>query len=100
MPCYNEEDVLHIFHSRLVASLSGIEGGWEVIYINDGSKDGTLRIIKELQAANPCTGFAALSRNFGKEAAMSAGLRLSRGTAVILAGRDAHPRLLGIFFHR
>lgn len=88
VPCYNEEEVLPIFHSRLVASLSGIEGGWEVIYVNDGSKDGTLRIIKELQAANPCTGFAALSRNFGKEAAMSAGLRLSRGSAVILIDAD------------
>ncbi len=88
VPCYNEEAVLPIFHARLVASLSGMEGGWEVIYVNDGSKDGTLRIIKELQAANPCTGFAALSRNFGKEAAMSAGLRLSRGSAVILIDAD------------
>ena len=88
VPCYNEEEVLPIFHSRLLASLAGVAGGWEVIYVNDGSKDGTLRIIKELHAANPCTGFAALSRNFGKEAAMSAGLRLARGTAVILIDAD------------
>ena len=88
VPCYNEEEVLPIFHSRLLASLAGVAGGWEVIYVNDGSKDGTLRIIKELHAASPCTGFAALSRNFGKEAAMSAGLRLSRGTAVILIDAD------------
>ena len=88
VPCYNEEEVLPIFHSRLVASLSGIEGNWEVIYVNDGSKDGTLSIIKELHAANPFTGYAALSRNFGKEAGMSAGLRLSRGSAVILIDAD------------
>ena len=88
VPCYNEEEVLPIFHSRLVASLAGIAGGWEVIYVNDGSKDGTMRILKELQLADPGVAFAALSRNFGKEAAMSAGLKLSRGNAVILIDAD------------
>ena len=88
VPCYNEEEVLPIFHSRLVASLAGISGGWEVIYVNDGSKDGTLRILKELQLAESGVAFAALSRNFGKEAAMSAGLKLSRGNAVILIDAD------------
>ena len=88
MPCYNEEDVLPIFHRRLSLALSGLEGGWEVVYVNDGSKDGTLRILKELQLADPSVGFAALSRNFGKEAAMSAGLRLARGNAVVMIDAD------------
>lgn len=88
VPAYNEEDVLPIFHRRLVAALEGLEGGWEVIYVNDGSKDGTLGILKQLQLADARTGFAALSRNFGKEAAMSAGLRLARGEAVILIDVD------------
>ena len=88
VPCYNEEDVLPIFHARLVAALAGLEGGWEVVYVNDGSRDGTLRILKALQRSDPSTGFAALSRNFGKEAAMSAGLRLARGDAVILIDAD------------
>ena len=88
VPVYNEEEVLPIFHNRLVAALASIEGGWEVIYVNDGSKDGTLRILKELQLAGASVGFATLSRNFGKEAAMSAGLKLSRGSAVILIDAD------------
>ena len=88
VPCYNEEDVLPIFHGRLIASLEGIAGGWEVIYVNDGSKDGTLDILKKLQLAEPGVAFAALSRNFGKEAAMSAGLKLSRGNSVILIDAD------------
>ena len=88
VPVYNEDEVLPIFHSRLVAALTGIEGGWEVIYVNDGSKDGTLRILNELQRADASVGFASLSRNFGKEAAMSAGLKLSRGSAVILIDAD------------
>ena len=88
VPAYNEEDVLPIFHTRLVAALAGVEGGWEVVYVNDGSKDGTLGILKGLQSANPAIGVVALSRNFGKEAAMSAGLKLARGQAVILIDSD------------
>lgn len=88
VPVYNEEEVLPIFHSRLGAALGNIEGGWEVVYINDGSTDGTLSILKQLQLTDSAVGFAALSRNFGKEAAMSAGLRLARGNAVILIDAD------------
>ena len=88
VPCFNEEEVLPIFHARLVAALAGIKGGWEVVYVNDGSKDGTLGMLKDMQLANPAVGFAALSRNFGKEAAMSAGLRLARGQAVVVIDAD------------
>ena len=100
VPAYNEEEVLPIFHARLVAALTNIkelEGRWEVIYVNDGSKDGTLRILKKLQLTDPAIGVAALSRNFGKEAAMSAGLKLARGDAVILIDSDLQdpPELIG-----
>ena len=100
VPAYNEEEVLPIFHARLVAALANVrelEGRWEVIYVNDGSKDGTLRILKELQLTDPAIGVAALSRNFGKEAAMSAGLKLARGDAVILIDADLQdpPELIG-----
>ncbi len=88
VPAYNEEEVLPVFHDRLGAALAGMEGDWEVIYVDDGSKDGTLRVLKDLQRADPAVGFAALSRNFGKEAAMSAGLRLARGEAVIMIDAD------------
>ncbi len=100
VPAYNEEEVLPIFHSRLVAALTSITelaGRWEVVYVNDGSKDGTLGILKELQLNNPAIGVANLSRNFGKEAAMSAGLKLARGEAIILIDADLQdpPELIG-----
>jgi len=100
VPAYNEEEVLPIFHDRLVTALANVkelEGRWEVIYVNDGSKDATLRILKDLQLADPAIGVAALSRNFGKEAAMSAGLKLARGDAVILIDADLQdpPELIG-----
>lgn len=100
VPAYNEEEVLPIFHARLVAALASaaeLAGSWEVIYVNDGSKDGTLRILKELAAHDPAIGVANLSRNFGKEAAMTAGLRLARGQAVVLIDADLQdpPELIG-----
>ena len=100
VPAFNEEEVLPIFHSRLIAALANIKelaGRWEVVYVNDGSKDGTLRILKELQLTDTGIGVAALSRNFGKEAAMSAGLKLVCGEAVILIDADLQdpPELIG-----
>lgn len=100
VPAYNEQEVLPIFHARLVAALANTQelaGSWEVVYVNDGSKDGTLRILKELQQHDASVGVANLSRNFGKEAAMSAGLRLARGEATILIDADLQdpPELIG-----
>ena len=100
VPAYNEEEVLPIFHARLVAALAAVPelfSRWEVIYINDGSKDSTLHILKELQRSDAAIGVANLSRNFGKEAAMSAGLKLSRGDAVVLIDADLQdpPELIG-----
>lgn len=88
VPVLNEEDVLPAFHRRLVAALASTEGGWEVVYIDDGSTDATTLLLKELQVVEPAVGFARLSRNFGKEAAMSAGLRLARGNAVVVIDAD------------
>ena len=100
VPAYNEEEVLPIFHARLTSALAAIDnmaGRWEVVYVNDGSKDATLQILKEFHGQNPAIGVANLSRNFGKEAAMSAGLKLARGDAVILIDADLQdpPELIG-----
>lgn len=88
IPAFNEEDVLPDFHRRLVAALAGVTGGWEVLYVDDGSSDGTLSMLMDLQAVEKAVSVASLSRNFGKEAAMSAGLKLARGSAVILIDAD------------
>ena len=100
VPAYNEQEVLPIFHARLttaLAAVDGLAGRWEVVYVNDGSKDATLQILNEIRAQNLAVGVANLSRNFGKEAAMSAGLRLARGDAVILIDADLQdpPELIG-----
>ena len=100
VPAYNEEEVLPIFHARLTAAMAALPellGRWEVVYVNDGSKDATLHILQGLQQQDACVGVANLSRNFGKEAAMSAGLKLARGDAVILIDADLQdpPELIG-----
>lgn len=88
VPAYNEEEVLPIFHQRLVAALGGVSGKCEVIYVDDGSTDGTAQLLGELHLADPMVGVACFTRNFGKEQAMSAGLRLARGEAVVLIDAD------------
>ena len=100
VPAFNEEEVLPIFHARLVTALDALPEFarcWEIVYVNDGSKDATLRILKDLQRHCAAVGIANLSRNFGKEAAMSAGLRLARGDAVVLIDADLQdpPELIG-----
>ena len=93
MPVFNEQAALPEFHRRLVAALTiAEEAWWEIVYVDDGSTDATPRVLKELRAAAPGIGVARLSRNFGKEAAMTAGLRLANGDAVVVIDADLqHP---------
>lgn len=88
VPVYNEEAVLPAFHRRLVMVLETIPGGFEVLYIDDGSRDGTPEMLQQFHVRNPAIGIVRLSRNFGKEQAMSAGLRLARGERVIVIDAD------------
>lgn len=88
VPVFNEEDVLLIFHRRLVSTLSKLNDDFEIIYIDDGSTDNTPQVLKQLRLLSPHVGIARFSRNFGKEAAMSAGLRLTQGKAIIVIDAD------------
>jgi glycosyltransferase involved in cell wall biosynthesis len=88
VPCYNEQEVLPEFHRRLAAVMAQLAMPWEVVYVNDGSSDGTLRIMRELQAAQPEVAIVDLSRNFGKEIAMTAGLDACGGDAVVIIDAD------------
>lgn len=88
VPVFNEEEVLPEFHARLQAVLAGMTDRVEVIYVDDGSKDGTGEMIKKLHELESNVTAIRFSRNFGKEAAMSAGLQMSRGEAVILIDSD------------
>lgn len=88
VPAYNEEEVLPELHRRLQAVLSQLTTNYEIVYVNDGSQDRTLEVMRELKEADSHVGYVNLSRNFGKEIAMTAGLDLARGDAVVVIDAD------------
>ncbi|PPQ35383.1 glycosyltransferase family 2 protein [Rhodopila globiformis] len=87
VPACNEAAGLDAFHQRLAAALEGQEN-WEVIYVDDGSTDATLTVMRALQAADDRVGVLSLSRNFGKETAITAGLDHAAGDAVVVIDAD------------
>jgi glycosyltransferase involved in cell wall biosynthesis len=92
VPCYNEEAVLGSLAAALRPQLEAISDRFEVILVDDGSRDGTLELMRQLHAEDPRFRYLALSRNFGKEAAMLAGLSQARGDAVAIMDADLqHP---------
>ena len=80
VPVYNEQEVLPEFHRRLGAALAALPAKSEIIYIDDGSRDGSRALLARLHDADPRVAVIALSRNFGKEIAMSAGLDVPKAT--------------------
>ena len=88
VPVYNEIDVLPEFHRRLTGVLRGCVEAYEVVYVNDGSTDGSLAWLERLCAEDPDAALVDLSRNFGKEIAMAAGLDHVRGDAVVVIDAD------------
>ncbi len=88
-PFYNEEDGIEAYFTAIMDVINSIISvQFEIICIDDGSKDGTLQLLQEFSSENPCIRVIELSRNFGKEAALSAGLDYSRGDAVIPMDAD------------
>lgn len=88
VPLYNEEAVLSDFHRRLAAVLDAIDADTEIIYVNDGSRDRTMALLTEMHDRDARVTVIELSRNFGKEVAMSAGLDAARGDAVVVIDAD------------
>jgi glycosyltransferase involved in cell wall biosynthesis len=89
VPAYNEQEVLPAFHARLVPVMEGIGLPWEVVYVNDGSRDGTLALMLALRAADARVSVVNLSRNFGKEIALTAGLdHAAADQAVVVIDAD------------
>ena len=89
---YNEEKALNDFYRETERVLAGMGWDYELVFVNDGSSDGSLGILKELAKANPKVKIVSFSRNFGHEAAMIAGLDYSRGDAIICMDADLqHP---------
>ena len=89
VPCYNEEEVLPLFYremSRVADQMSGY--AFEFLFVDDGSKDGTMKVVKELAEQDERVKFVSFSRNFGKEAAMYAGFSHAKGDYVTLMDAD------------
>ena len=89
VPCFNEEEVLPKTHSRLIEVLETLPVHiFELIYVDDGSRDATLDILREIQRADTRIRVVGLSRNFGQEIAMTAGLQNTAGQAVVVIDAD------------
>lgn len=103
VPCFNEEESVELFYTELMKNddfFRGKDVEIEVIYVDDGSKDGTVREIKKLHERDERVHMISFSRNFGKEAAMFAGLERSLGDYVVLMDVDLQdpPSLLPEMF--
>lgn len=88
VPCYNEEDVIAMCHDEITKVVNTLPYGFEIIYINDGSTDSTFEKLKTIQKEDYRVIIINLSRNFGKEAAMTAGIDNVKGDALIILDAD------------
>ena len=88
VPCFNEGANIAAFHARLVPVMDAAALIWEAIFVDDGSRDDTLMQLSDLQARDARIGVLALSRNFGKEIALTAGLDHAAGDAIVVIDAD------------
>lgn len=88
VPCYNEEEVLPIFYKEVTEVLNNIDGESEIVFVDDGSSDGTLELINKFAEHDERIKYLSFSRNFGKEAAMCAGFRNAKGEYVAVMDAD------------
>ena len=92
IPLHDEEAVLPLLYERLAAVLDTLGGDWELILVDDGSRDGTYGLAMELRERDPRVKVVRLSRNFGHQIALSAGLDLAQGEAIVTMDGDLqHP---------
>jgi dolichol-phosphate mannosyltransferase len=101
-PCYNEELVLPEFHRRLHAVCAGLQNCYEIVLVNDGSKDRTWAIMTELAARDPNLVCVNLARNHGHQLALTAGLDTCRGKRILIIDADLQdpPELLPAMLQR
>lgn len=92
IPCFNEESSLPLLYKELVALGSDTRFSWEFLFINDGSKDNTILLLKELANKDNRVRYISLSRNFGKENALLAGFDFATGDCMVIMDADLqHP---------
>jgi glycosyltransferase involved in cell wall biosynthesis len=97
VPCFNEAEVIHATHVRLKDALSRMGASFEIIYVNDGSKDNTAAELASIQAKDATIRLINFARNFGHQAAVSAGLQYAAGAAIVIIDADLQdpPELIG-----
>jgi polyisoprenyl-phosphate glycosyltransferase len=88
VPIYNEEELVVRFHEAVAIAMESARTQWEVVYVNDGSTDSSLELLRGLQSLDPHVVVVELSRNWGHMGAISAGLQTAHGAAVILMDGD------------
>ena len=88
VPAWNEAESISALHHEIVAALDALGRPWEVLYVDDGSRDGTDEAIAALAAADPRVRGVSLRRNFGKSAALATGFELARGEWVVTMDAD------------
>jgi len=88
IPCYNEEAIIEATHARICSIAPRLGMGLEVLYVDDGSHDSTLEKLKQLASGDSRIHVVEFSRNFGQQAAMSAGLEMAQGDAVVIIDAD------------
>lgn len=88
VPIYNEEENIVAFHAAVQTVMGPLEESWEIIFVNDGSRDRSLSLLLEIQKRDPHVSVVEFSRNFGHQAALTAGLQVARGDAIMLMDGD------------
>jgi dolichol-phosphate mannosyltransferase len=88
VPCYNEQEAIHACHAALTRALSPSVGDYQIVYVNDGSTDQTYALLSAIQRSDPKVKVVDLSRNFGHQIALSAGIEHADGHAVALIDAD------------
>ncbi|MBV9158912.1 MAG: glycosyltransferase, partial [Acidobacteriaceae bacterium] len=74
VPCFDEGEMIAACHQRLTGVLQGLDAWYEIVYVDDGSRDSTLAILQAIHASDPNVTVVELSRNFGHQTAVTAGL--------------------------
>ena len=88
LPVFNEEETLVETYPRVARVMDGLQGESEMVLVDDGSRDSSLEILRDLRQRDPRVRYLSFARNFGHQIAVTAGLHFARGNAVVVLDAD------------